>query len=213
MIYRLCPPAALLAVLLIPSAQATNFFVASNADSGAGSLRTAINSANATPNGTHTITFGSAFPAGGTIALLSTLPTIAAQSLTINGGNRAPVISGQNAHQILRVSGTNTSLEIRNLEFRDGWATQNGGCIYDASFAAQTVGVLYLSQVAFSGCSVSASSLASGGGDLLDTESGTPDHRAQPLQRQLGRCHHKQRYLNGWRDHCQYGVVNHRQPV
>lgn len=144
--------ATLLANLLVSTAYAASFTVTTVADSGNGSLRAAITSANSVPNSPHTITFSAAYPAGGTIALASALPLILVQNLTISGGNRSPVINGQNAHQIFRVNDAATTLDISDLSLINGYSTRHGGCIYDASNVPPATGTLRLTRVVFSGC-------------------------------------------------------------
>ena len=154
--------AALLASLLISAAQAATFNVTSTADSGTGSLRSAIAGANVVPNTPHTIAFNTQFPDGGTINLQSALPLIQVQNLAIAGGTRSPIISGVNAHQILRVGSASTSLTISDVEFRLGRSLSRGGCIDDAAFGS-TAGVLSLTRTVFSDCIVSAATNAEGG--------------------------------------------------
>lgn len=154
---------ALLASLIISTAHATTFDVTNNADSGTGSLRAAIVSANSTPNTSHTIVFKTPYPNAGTVALLSALPKIQVQNLVISGGTRSPIISGQNAHQIFRVGEINTNLEITDLQLSNGRSTQYGGCIEDAADASETTGTLRAIRVVFTGCSAEATSLVYGG--------------------------------------------------
>ena len=154
---------ALFASLIISTAYATTFDVTNNADSGTGSLRAAIVSANNTPNTSHTIVFKTPYPNGGTVALLGVLPKIQVQNLVISGGTRSPIISGQNAHQIFRVGEINTNLEITDLQLSNGRSTQYGGCIDDAANASETTGTLRAIRVVFTGCSAEATSLVYGG--------------------------------------------------
>jgi hypothetical protein len=154
-------------VLLVASlgaaAQAANFTVTSNADSGPGTLRAVLESANIVPGTPHTIVFTSNFPNGGTIALQSPLPLILVQSLTISGGSRAPIISGENNHQIFRVSADTTNFEISDLQLNNGRSSQYGGCIEDVSNVPQDTGTLRVTRVVFSGCQAVATSLVYGG--------------------------------------------------
>lgn len=153
----------LLANLLFAVVHAASFTVTTTADSGNGSLRSAISSANATPSTAHTITFNASYPAGGTIALQSTLPLILAQNLTISGGNRSPVINGRDLYQILRASDATTSLEISDLSLINGYSTRDGGCLDDASNVPPTTGSLRITRVVFSGCHATADALVWGG--------------------------------------------------
>ena len=163
MAHRTNVAAALLAILLIPTAHAATFNVTSNADAGVGSLRSAIVGANIVPNTPNTILFSTPYPNGGTIALLSALPLIEVQNLTISGGTRSPVINGQNTQQIFRVGDANTNLDISDLELTNGRSTQYGGCIQDASSVPPAIGTLSATRVVFSGCSAISSSLVYGG--------------------------------------------------
>lgn len=155
--------ATLLASLLCSLAHAASFSVTTTADSGNGSLRTAINSANAAPSTAHTITFTAQYPSGSTIALQSALPLILAQNLTIIGGGRSPVISGQSTYQIFRVSDANTNLDIRDMSLINGHSTRNGGCIYDESNLPPSTGSLRITRVLFSRCEAIAANLVWGG--------------------------------------------------
>jgi predicted outer membrane repeat protein len=127
------------------NAQATNFAVSSLNDSGAGSLREAINSANA--NGeADTITFN----VSGTITLSSVLPTISSemtmdgngQNITLSGGNAAPVMSVAGAGALTlqyitvangrSLSGSggitnNGGLSVRNCNFLNNVSEAGGG--------------------------------------------------------------------------------------
>ena len=84
---------------------ATTFTVTNTNDSGTGSLREAINSANASPGSL--INFSEV---SGTIMLASSLPAIS-QDMTITGpGANLLTISGNNEFQILRISSGTTTL-------------------------------------------------------------------------------------------------------
>lgn len=161
--YRITLAAVLFASLPMSPAHAATFNVTSNADSGAGSLRSAIVGANIVPNTPHTILFTTPYQNGGTIALLSALPLIEVQDLTISGGTRAPRINGQNSQQIFRVGATNSNLEISDLELSNGRSTQYGGCIEDAANVPPAIGTLRATRVIFSGCSTVSDSLVYGG--------------------------------------------------
>ena len=164
---------ALLASLLISTAHAATFNVTTTADSGTGSLRSAIVAANNVPNTQHSILFTTPYPNGGTIALLSDLPKIVVVNLVVSGGTRSPVISGQNARQIFRVGENNTNLEFTDLQLSNGRSTQYGGCIEDAANSSETAGILRATRVVFSGCSSEATSLVYGGAIYWQRPSGT----------------------------------------
>jgi predicted outer membrane repeat protein len=109
-------------------------------DSGAGSLRAAINAVNASSYGGDI-----EFAAGvtGTITLASALPTIN-QSLTIIGpGASNLTISGNNAYQIFEISSSSTVF-ISGLTLANGMTTGDGGAIFSS-------GTLTLTNSAFSG--------------------------------------------------------------
>jgi len=96
---------------------ATTFTVTSTADTGApGTLRWAINQANAAGAGTHTIAFS--LPSSSTIALTSPLPTLnnGAATITVNGsGASGLTVSGVSPNQIFTVQNgpvTITSLTV-----------------------------------------------------------------------------------------------------
>src|SRR5688500_10895688 len=94
-VHRLTRLALLLGLLVgqPPAARAASFTVTSTADSGPGSLREAIENANAMP-GADSITFA----LSGTITLVSALPPITDPAgLSIDGGAQSITVSGNNA--------------------------------------------------------------------------------------------------------------------
>src|SRR5689334_2545085 len=102
-IRRLLALLVALALLVLPAmpTHAAGFTVTTLDDSGAGSLREAIETANMT-DGADTITFN----VTGTIDLGSTLPTIS-DDLTIDGpGASELAISGEDTVRVLKVSAT-----------------------------------------------------------------------------------------------------------
>ena len=117
-------------------ARAANIVVTSNADSGAGTLRAAVATANG--NGVaDTITFN--LPAGSrTITLASEIEFTEATNTTIDGGTSGVTVSGGNATRVFRVSGYEsggytlaTSLSINRLTVSNGNAAEfaSGGGI------------------------------------------------------------------------------------
>src|SRR6202046_2559466 len=116
-------------------ARAATFTVNTTADTGTGSLRDAINSANTSPTVATTINFN----VSGTITLGSTLPAIANTSpgsLTIDGSGQAITVDGANAFQILSVnSGATLTLQFLTLlhgsplPFGEGGAILNRGSV------------------------------------------------------------------------------------
>ena len=111
---------------------AATYTVTTTADSGAGSLRAAIEAANANP-GPDEITFSLAYPA--TITLASALPSISG-NLTITGPGAASLtISGGGVARIFYVQ-TGVTVSISGLTLTGGNADR-GGAIYN--FGALTI--------------------------------------------------------------------------
>jgi predicted outer membrane repeat protein len=134
----------LLALLLsfvghVPAARAASFTVTTLDDSGLGSLRAAMEQANATSEA-DTITFG----VNGVITLASTLPTITGE-LSIDGpGADNLTISGNNAVRVLEVAAVGT-LDLEGVAVANGYIFfEDGGGIYN-------LGVLRVTNSAFSG--------------------------------------------------------------
>jgi hypothetical protein len=106
------------ALLLVASAaQADVFHVTSNADFGAGTLRNAIDQANANP-GPDEITFAEAL---GTITVTGQMDI--SDTLTITGPTGGQVISGDGQTRILAVTTEDTPLTLENLVLTDGLTT------------------------------------------------------------------------------------------
>ena len=116
-----------LTALASPAAAAI-FNVTSLADSGPGSLRAAVASANATPGG-DTIRFQPAL--AGTITLAAEI--LVSDALVIEGpGPEVLAISGAGHHRILvldRASGTRTTSVLSGMAFEHG-AASDGGAIF-----------------------------------------------------------------------------------
>ncbi|MCU0784965.1 MAG: hypothetical protein MUF81_13160, partial [Verrucomicrobia bacterium] len=112
-----------------PFIQAATFTVTTAADSGVGSLRQAIEDANATPS-EDIIDFSVA----GTITLGSALPAIT-ESVAITGpGTNLLTISGNNSMQVFTVNAETTNATISGLTIANGKATgyANGAGIANA---------------------------------------------------------------------------------
>ena len=110
-----------LVLLSASSARASTYTVSSLSDSGSGSLRAAITSANSDPGSTINIT------AQGSIVEESPLPAITA-NMTINGpGTEWSYISGNNAYPIFVIDAATVSLN--NLYLIDGYNIEDGGSI------------------------------------------------------------------------------------
>jgi predicted outer membrane repeat protein len=141
-------------VILNPgTASAATFTVTNTNDSGAGSLRQAILSANATA-GTDTISFG--LGAVGTITLASPLPVIE-EALTITGPGAATLaVSGNNTYRVFEIS-TGISVTISGLTIRNGYASYaegtdgNGGGIRNAGNLTLTDVVVRHNQADYQG--------------------------------------------------------------
>src|SRR6202046_2439591 len=100
-------------------ARAATFTVNTTADTGTGSLRDAINSANTSPTVATTINFN----VSGTITLGSTLPTIVNTSpgrLTIDGSGQTITVDGARLYQVFIVS-SGAALTLQNLTLAHGW--------------------------------------------------------------------------------------------
>jgi len=110
-------------VLIPAAANATTYTVTNLSDSGTGSLRAAITSANADPGST--IVFQSGLT--GTIKLASSLPNITVSgSMTITGpGASVLTISGQNQYSLLAI--TSGTVTISGVTIANGFANSSGG--------------------------------------------------------------------------------------
>ncbi len=112
-------------------ANAATFTVSTTADSGAGSLRAAVASANGAA-GADTINF----TVGGTITLTSG-EIVISDSVTITGPGAASLaVSGNNASRIFNIDGTsNPTITISGLTLRNGnaGAGNSGGAIVHAT--------------------------------------------------------------------------------
>ena len=103
------------------SSYAVNFNVINTLDSGAGSLREAVASANTTP-GSDDITFD---PALGQITLTSGQIEIT-EELTITGPANGQMISGNNASRIFAFTKLAENLTLENLTLTNGKTTADG---------------------------------------------------------------------------------------
>jgi hypothetical protein len=130
-------------------ARAGTFTVTTTADTGAGSLRAAITSANLTPTVASTINFS----VSGPITLGSPLPAIANTSpgsLTIDGSGQAITVDGASAHQVLIVN-SGAKLIVQNLTIANGVSAFGGGIINSGTLTVNN-------------CTFSGNSGTSGGG-------------------------------------------------
>ncbi len=152
-------------LFLIPAAaNATTYTVTNLSDSGTGSLRAAITSANADPGST--IVFQSGLT--GTIKLASALPNITVSgSMTITGpGASVLTISGQNQYNLLAIaSGTVT---ISGVTMTNGFVNSGGGYNgegYGGAIYIDVGATLNLQNSVFSG---NTASNAGGGGAICN---------------------------------------------
>lgn len=106
---------------------AGNFTVTNSSDTGPGSLRQAIISANASSSTPHTITYTSDYTKNATTTLLSNLPIITAAEVRFRGSDRNPKIHGGDLYSIFRAA-PDVSLDIRDMSFYNG-LNASGGCI------------------------------------------------------------------------------------
>jgi hypothetical protein len=130
-------------------ALADTFTVTSTADSGAGSLRSAIDAANAASGNIHSIVFS--LPAGSEISVASELPAITKAGLSIGSVSGPRVLLRATANNpMLRVGATNTLLTLNNLVMADGRRVGGGGCLLAEPPSGN--GSLVLNQVAMGAC-------------------------------------------------------------
>jgi hypothetical protein len=117
----------LLMVVYVRPALADTFTVTNLNNTGPGSLREAINAAEANA-GAEEIMFADGV--SGTITLASTLPTVTdSEGLTIDGGGDVAV-SGDDAVQVFVMS-PEAKLSLRNLTVSDGLAFARGGGVFN----------------------------------------------------------------------------------
>jgi hypothetical protein len=108
-------------------ARAANFVVSSSNDSGAGTLRQAIQQANATPDA-DTITFAAGL--SGSIRLLSALPDLQHQLAMIGPASNAVTLerTASASFRLLTVA-NNARVTIANLTLTNGFAQSGGGVL------------------------------------------------------------------------------------
>jgi hypothetical protein len=130
----------------VPVARAETFIVTNLDDSGLGSLRTAITSAN-TAGGVDTIIFSPALTLPGTIILASPLPAVT-DNLNIDGpGSNLLTINGNNAHRIFTVNAGNT-LSIDDMTLTNGNSTGGGAVLNNSNATFNASRVVFQSNIA-----------------------------------------------------------------
>ncbi|SDD35644.1 choice-of-anchor Q domain-containing protein [Aquimonas voraii] len=149
--------ACALALSPVLPASAATFTVTSTADSGPGSLRAAIEAANATSGNIHSVVIE--LPPDSTIVLQSELPAIEKPgfSISASGSPRLQITDQSqsspftdNAVPLLRVAPSNTLLTLVDLSLSSGERVGGGGCLL-AEPAAQNA-TLVLTRVNVVGC-------------------------------------------------------------
>lgn len=158
---------ALALLLACPlSGSAAVFFVTNTHDSGLGSLRSAIDEANAAGPGAHQVRFDGPFPQDGLVQLGSTLPTLTAAQLTIHGNGYNPRIAGNDTFPLLVAASTLSRLELNGLTLSSGRATdEGGGCL--AAHAAGPSSTLVIQNSRFDNCAVVQTSGWARGGAIF----------------------------------------------
>jgi len=164
-LFRLFGLVVFCAVGLAPAeVPAAEFLVTSRLDSGAGTFRQALIGANAAANAPHVIRFVEPYPLGGRIVLASGLQEITVP-VTIDGGNRAPQLSGNELFPLLIAR---SHLTVRNLFLLDGWTPAvnttagSGGCIR-LTGTAQSAFDLTVENSRFENCIAQGTTYGGGG--------------------------------------------------
>jgi hypothetical protein len=149
-------------VLASPLAGAATFQVTTTADAGNGSLRAAIEAANAAAVGLHTIGFE--LPANRTISLQSELPHITARSLVIDGAAATGLQIAAPQSGILVLAGGNRLFVLRDLAVGPSNPPDtSGGCLIGGSPDGGLIGSVLITDVIFSSCRASPASPGPGG--------------------------------------------------
>lgn len=153
------------------AADANSFLVTTTADSGPGSLRSAIGLANASAGTTDTITFDPMVFTGSKTIVLTTGSIAITDSVMIQGlGASVIAVSGNSADRIFTLDDGKAGaiqVTITDLTFTGGIATGPGGAI---SMVDET---LELNGVVFSNNRTTGTGLGAGGGAIAITGPGT----------------------------------------
>ncbi len=121
--YQIKVVGALFCLFIVQTLSAASFSVITNADSGAGSLRTAITSLNSSTDSSNTITI--TIPGAATILLASDLPVIQ-KNVMITSTNAGQMISGaSNSYRLFATF--QASLNLQNLVLTEGLAKGGNG--------------------------------------------------------------------------------------
>ena len=154
---KLLPILALALHVLVPGRAAT-FTVTNTADSGAGSLRAAITSANST-TGVDSIAFSGT---SGVITLVSSPPAISDDVSIIGPGSSTLTVSGNAQVRILTVT-ANKRVTISKLQFANGKSNSSPGA------AIANAGILVITDCVFSSNTVLSNSGDGYGGAISNT--------------------------------------------
>lgn len=154
--------ASVMAVVVLASpTQADEFTVTNTADSGAGSLRRAINVANASAGVSDKIDFAPSL-SGKTITLASRLPTITdSGGLTIDGGNTNIAVSGEDKVRVFEVA-SGAKLTLEDLTVANGLAPDD--CTDFVCPASPGGGILTFGTLTVKRSTLSDNSAGIGGG-------------------------------------------------
>ncbi|QDT05738.1 Extracellular serine protease precursor [Rubripirellula lacrimiformis] len=164
--------ALFLAILSGPVAMATDFDVSNFNDSGAGSLRAAIESLNAAGAGTHAINFASGLDP---IDLSLNLPMIVGTDQTITISGAGNTVSGQNNARLFFIADGDVTIE--NMTLKQGFADGGDGGDGRSSGGggAGAGGALFVNSganVVISGVTLDGNMAAGGNGGRGDFASG-----------------------------------------
>ncbi len=135
-------------------------FVANANDSGAGSLRQAVTSANSSPNLSDILFDNTFFNTARTITLAGELALSTSQTISGPGADLL-TLSGNNANRIFRVAGGGLNVAISGLTISNGKGVDVGG------------GIVADSNLTLTGCAIINNAAASGGGVYVGGAVGT----------------------------------------
>jgi len=151
----------LVLMLLIGSAQATTFTVSNLNDSGAGSLRQAITSADADGTATSGSPHIINFTVAGQVSLASALPNIT-NHMTINGATTGNIIDGGSTYRIFDISTAGWTVAFNLLSINNGSSPGAGGA-----------GIFNKGNTTVNQCSFINNKASSGNGGAMYNNGGT----------------------------------------